>query len=285
MELRQLRAFEAVVTHGTVTDAAVALGLAPSSVSARVRALETALEVRLFERGPRGMRLTAPGDRMLTWARRLLDEAERARREVSGAAVTLRLGALETIAATHVPGVLERLRGRRPDVSVDVRTEVSRDRLLNDVTTGRLDLALVLDTGDALGGLGFAPPPAPLDFVDVGPVPLVLVAAPGHRGAADLRGTRLLVNVPGCSFRLAADRLFGPEVERVAAGSVPVMRAWAERDVGVALLPEFAVRDQLDAGTLSRLAVETPQLVLRLVWSGGGERRPELRELLYAASA
>ncbi|GAA4317865.1 hypothetical protein GCM10023178_76530 [Actinomadura luteofluorescens] len=72
MELRQLRTFEAVVAHRTVTDAANALGLAPSSVSEQIRALEASLGVPLFHRGPKGMRPTEAGERMRGWARRLL---------------------------------------------------------------------------------------------------------------------------------------------------------------------------------------------------------------------
>lgn len=118
MELRQLRVFEAVVAHRTVTGAAVALGLAPSSVSEQIRTLERSLDTELFERAPRGMTLTSAGERLLPWSRRLLDQAEQARREVVAARARLRLGALETIAATHVPAVLARLAERRPDLEI-----------------------------------------------------------------------------------------------------------------------------------------------------------------------
>jgi Transcriptional regulator len=292
MELRQLRVFEAVVRHRTVTDAAVALDMAPSSVSAQIRALERSLGVTLFERTARGMRLTGPGERLLDWAHRLLDQAEQARREVTGRAHTVRLGALETIAAVYAPRVLARLAERRPAVRVEVRPSVSRDELLADVAAGRLDAALLLDTGDALGDLGFPPPPAPLAFHDVDTVPLILVAAPGHRllgrpnlAPEDLSGERLLVNVPNCSFHMAADRIIGPGPERVRAGGVAVMRAWAEQGLGVSLLPEFAVRDALESGTLARLDLPAPALNLRLVWRGDREHLPALRDVLYAASA
>ncbi|WP_345406899.1 LysR family transcriptional regulator [Nonomuraea salmonea] len=287
MELRQLRIFEAVVRHRTVTDAAVALDLAPSSVSAQIRALERSLGVDLFARTTKGMRLTPQGERLLTWSRRLLDQAEQARREVRGEAERLRLGALETIAATHAPRVLTTLTGRRPGLRVDVLPSMRRDDLLADVATGRLEAALLLDTGDTLGDLGFTAPP--LSFLDIDTVPLVLVAAPGHRlhgrpapALSELSGERLLVNVPTCSFHLAADRAFGPAMERVQAGGVQVMRAWAEQGLGIALLPEFAVSAALRAGTLVRLDVAVPDLGLRLVWRGDRESLPGLRDLLYA---
>lgn len=292
MELRQLRVFEAVARHRTVTDAAVALGMAPSSVSEQVRSLEKSLDVALFDRTARGMRLTGAGERLVSWAHRLLAEAEQARREVTGQRQVIRLGALETIAATEVPRVLDRLAARRPGARVEVRPGMSRDDLFADVTAGRLDAALVLDTGAALGDLGFPAPPAPLDFLDIGTVPLLLVAAPGHplagrRGLApaDLSAQRILVNAPGCSFSLAADKVIGTGPERVYAGAVPVMRAWTEQGLGISLLPQFAVSDALTTGALARLDFTAPELALRLIWRSDREDLPGLRDVLYAASA
>lgn len=292
MELRQLRTFEAVVQHKTVTDAAIALGMAPSSVSEQIRALETSLGVVLFKRTARGMRLTGPGERLLGWTRRLLDQAEQARRDVTGQHQQLRLGALETIAATYVPRVLARLADRRPEIRVEVHPTASRDDLLADVIAGRLEAALLLDTGDALGDLGFPSPPAPLAFLDVEAVPLALVAAPSHRLRGcpqltldDLSSERLLVNVPNCSFFLAGNRIIGPGPERIQAGGVAVMRAWAEQGLGISLLPEFAVSPALKAGTLTKLNLPAPDLSLRLVWRSDRENLPGLRDVLYAASA
>jgi DNA-binding transcriptional LysR family regulator len=291
MELRQLRTFEAVVRHRTVTDAANALGLAPSSVSEQIRMLEKSLGMALFDRGPKGMRLTAAGERLGTWSRRLLDQAEQARREVTGQRLTLRLGALETIAATQVPGVLARLAERRPDIAVEVHPMTSRDRLLEEVAAGELEAALLLDTGAALGELGFTPPPEPLTFLDLDPVPLALVAAPAHPlgvgrlDRSELEGQRLLFTAPSCSFGLAAERILGSGLERVQAGSVAVTRAWAAQGLGIALLPEFAVSAELANGALSRLDFPTPDLTLRLVWRADRETLPGLRDVLYAASA
>ncbi|KAB2349734.1 LysR family transcriptional regulator [Actinomadura rudentiformis] len=289
MELRQLRIFEAVVRHRTVTGAAVALDMAPSSVSAQIRALERSLGVALFERTAKGMHLTGHGERTLSWSRRLLDQAEQARREITGQAQRLRLGALETLAATYVPQVLARLNQRRPGIQAQVLPAARRDDLLTDVAAGRLEAVLLLDTGDALGDLGFPAPPAPLTFLDIDTVPLALVAAPDHRlrertslSPNELSGERLLVNVPSCSFYMAADKALGRELERVPVGGVQVMRAWAEQGLGIALLPEFAASTALRSGALTRLDLSVPTLSLRLVWRGDREALPGLRDLLYA---
>lgn len=293
MELRQLRVFDAVVTHGTVTDAAVALGRAPSSVSEQIRVLEASLDVSLFDRTPGGLRLTAAGERLTGWARRLLAEAAEARREVTGVPAVVRLGALETIAATHVPSALQHLAMRRPDVTVQVRSDASRGGLLAGVADGTLDAALLLDSGSSVGDLGFTVPAAALDFADLESVPLALVAAPedplaGRRQLSldDLRGCRLLVNnAPECTFTLVGQRLLRDQVTRVTAGGVALVRACAERGLGIALLPLFAVSAQLDSGTLTLLPFDMPELSLRLVWRPDREHASGVRDMLYAMSA
>ncbi|MEV4622781.1 LysR family transcriptional regulator [Asanoa sp. NPDC049573] len=290
MELQHLRTFEAVLLHRTVTDGAVALGLAPSSVSQQIRTLEAGLGVALFERGPRGMTPTPAGLRLRGWARRLLDQAEQARLDVRGERQRLRLGALETLVGSHVPGVVARLAARRPDLAVEPHADRNRAQLLADLVGERLDAALLLDSGAGLGGLGFPAPSEPLAFVDLEPVPLALVAAPDHALAgkalapADLTAERLLVNVPECSFWMAGERVLGAGPERVRVGGVPAMRAWAEQGLGISLLPAFAVDESLRAGRLVRLDLPVPELSLRLVWRADRERLPGLRDMLYAAA-
>ncbi|WP_042372217.1 LysR family transcriptional regulator [Streptacidiphilus neutrinimicus] len=291
MELRQLRAFEAVTAHRTVANAANALGLAPSSVAERIRELEQSLDVPLFARTPRGMTLTPAGKRLLPWARHLLDAAEEARQETVTERPELRLGVLEAVSAAGTRDASAGLAERRPDVRVAPHTLPERDGLLTAVAAGALHAAVILDASGPLGGLGFALPPAPLDHLDLEDVPLTLVAAPGHPlqgraelSAEDLRGQRLLVGAPACSFFLAGQRLLGDAVERVPTGGIAVTRACAERGLGVALLPHSAVRQELATGTLVRLHasfMEQP-LRLRVVWRADREALPGLWEMLHA---
>ena len=92
VELRQLRAFVAVVDAGTFTDAATALGLSQASVSRSVAALESALGVRLLHRTTREVRLTAAGVQAVSRARAALDEVAHLRRAVVRTRTELRIG-------------------------------------------------------------------------------------------------------------------------------------------------------------------------------------------------
>src|SRR6476659_6510978 len=71
LELRQLRVFAAVASAGTHTRAARALGLSQSTVSETLSALERTLGVSLFRKTAKGMALTASGEILLAYARRM----------------------------------------------------------------------------------------------------------------------------------------------------------------------------------------------------------------------
>lgn len=275
MELRQLRGFVAVAGAGTVNGAAEALGLAPASVSEQVRRLERALGVRLFERTPQGMVLTAQGSALLPRARALLDHAQEVRRAVTGERQRVRVGALEMLAATRLPAVVRRLTERRPDLDLEV-SSLPRNLLLDEVAGGGLDAALMMDAGAELGALGFAPPPG-LEFLDIGEASLIMVEAPGRTDPT------MLVTTAGCSARLAADRVLGPDVRRRELPSVATVREWVRQGHGLAVLPDFVVESDLASGALVALAFDAPPLALRLAWQRGGEER--LRDVLYALSA
>lgn len=292
MQLGQLETFLAIVREGTVTAAAISLGLAPSSVSAQIRALERSLDVTLFERTAGGMRLTKAGHRMRPWAQRLLEQTDQARRDITDAKRTVRFGALETLAATHIPTIIARLADRRPDIAIDVKPSTRREDILTEVSTGELDVGLLFDTGNTLGSLGFSAP-AQVDFCDLDPVPLAVVAAADHplsgRSALTTEQVaryQLLVSPPSCSFRMAAEHLFGNSGPQTELGSITIVRAWASQGLGIALLPEFTISAELAAGTLLRLdlAAKVPQLALRLIWRRDSHNSQELRHVLYAAS-
>ena len=73
-----VRAFEAAARLGSFARAAEELSITPAAVSQQVRYLEQRLEVRLFTRQARAVRLTEAGRRFLGPARRALAEGDRA---------------------------------------------------------------------------------------------------------------------------------------------------------------------------------------------------------------
>src|SRR3984957_398777 len=121
MELRHLRYFVSVGEEQHFGRAAARLHVAQPALSRQIQDLENELGFMLFERLPRGVRLSAAGKLFLNDARRILqdvDEAKRrAERVATGKAGTLRVGFVE-VYSWHgvVPNSFRRFRRRQPDV-------------------------------------------------------------------------------------------------------------------------------------------------------------------------
>jgi len=97
LDWNDLQYFLSVARTGRLTEAARRLGTDHATVSRRVKALETALAARLFERSPRGYALTEAGERLLVHAERMESSAARMQSEIAGENMALggavRLGA------------------------------------------------------------------------------------------------------------------------------------------------------------------------------------------------
>jgi LysR family transcriptional regulator, pca operon transcriptional activator len=142
LRLPLLRAVDAVATHGSLLKASAALGISQPALTKGLHELEELLQLRLFDRHPRGMRLTAAGVVFVRSARRMLAELRRLDEELdelSGPGGTIALGALPVAAAGVLPGALARLKATRPDIKVRLR-QGRTEELLPLLASGELDL-------------------------------------------------------------------------------------------------------------------------------------------------
>lgn len=124
MKISHLRNFLAVADAGSVRAAARHLNLAQPALTRSIQELERELNASLFERGARGVSLTAMGLRLLERARVIGNEVRRAQEEIAqlqgSTAGTLRV-CLSTVAHIALfPYALKAFRARYPDVKLDV---------------------------------------------------------------------------------------------------------------------------------------------------------------------
>lgn len=200
MDLVALEIFCTVAREGSVTRAAELLQRAQSSVTTRVQQLEEDLGVTLFLREGRRMALTAEGETLQGYAMRLLALADEARQALRPGhpGGRLRLGSMESTAASRLPGPLARLHARWPDVQLELRTGPTR-ALVDAVAAHAIDCALV-----ALPPPGIDALPAALEAAPVFTESLLLALPPGHppaRSAADLQVATLAAFAAGCTYR------------------------------------------------------------------------------------
>ena len=147
MQIHQLEYFLAVARHLHFTRAADELHVAQPSISQQIRKLEQELGVRLFHRMKRGVALTAAGETLLPWARRVLADLAEARGEVQELAGLRRgrlaVGATPSVSTNLLPRALAAFHSRYPGVALTFREAGSGD-LIRHLEHGELDLALII---------------------------------------------------------------------------------------------------------------------------------------------
>lgn len=224
MDLTSLEIFRAVADEQSVTRAAQHLQRVQSNVTTRIKQLEDELGVHLFLRDGKRMTLTDKGREFLAYAERLLALAAEARQSMHPgvAGGTLRLGSMESTAASRLPPVLARYHRAYPGVALEVSTGTSQ-ALIEGVLSSRIDCALVAHPealrredlqGQALER-GLCAMPA---FNEE----LVMLLPPDHPplvSPGDLRVGALACFARGCTYRMLAERWLG---EHRAQGGAPV---------------------------------------------------------------
>jgi len=146
MNLEWLEIFREVARQGSLTGAAETLGYTQPTLSRQLSALEKELAVRLFDRLPRGVRLTEAGRLFLAHSEGVLDRVEVARQSLDAlrtlATGRLRLGAFETAGTTLVPRALAAFRADHPQVELSL-VEGNSSTQIEWLQTGEIDLAVL----------------------------------------------------------------------------------------------------------------------------------------------
>ncbi|MFJ5881156.1 LysR family transcriptional regulator [Kitasatospora cineracea] len=146
MDMAWLEVFGTAARLGSFTAAGEQLGWTQSAVSRQIATLEGELGVVLFDRLPRGVRLTEYGRTLLPHAEALLDRLDGTRRDLAAltglTAGRLRLGAFDSANAALVPAALAAFRAVHPAVAPTLTEGLSGD-LLDLLADGSIDLAVV----------------------------------------------------------------------------------------------------------------------------------------------
>jgi len=142
MNIHHLELFYYVAKHGGISRAVRAMpyGIQQPAVSGQLRALETELGVRFFERTP--FRLTAAGEKLQQFVEPFFGRLESVREELrAGDAPVLRLGAAEVALRDHVPEIAAQLRRTLPGLRLKMRAGLQA-QLAGWLKEGEIDLAI-----------------------------------------------------------------------------------------------------------------------------------------------
>ncbi len=158
LDLELLRSFVSVVEAGGFTRAGQRVHRTQSTVSQQIKRLEDDLGQQLLDRSGKDVLPTEAGERLLSYARRLLALAEEAR-DVVGRPSTegaVRLGIPEDFALYRLPRLLGNFSRARPGLRLDVRADQSLN-LKRDLERGDLDLVLLKREAGGTGAVAAWP--------------------------------------------------------------------------------------------------------------------------------
>ncbi|WP_223966088.1 LysR family transcriptional regulator [Bradyrhizobium sp. ma5] len=158
LDLELLRSFVSVVDAGGFTRAGERVHRTQSTVSQQIKRLEEDVGQPLLIRSGKDVTPTEAGERLLTYARRLLSLAEEARDVLSrpGSEGAIRIGITEDFAAYRLTRLLATFARSHPTLRLDVRSGQSLF-LYRDLERGDLDLALIKRAASEKGGIAVWP--------------------------------------------------------------------------------------------------------------------------------
>jgi len=280
MDSEALLTFVTIHQAGGFSRAAELLGRSQPAISRRIALLEDELGVPVFERATGGVVLSQAGRILLPHAERVLA----ALRDATNAIVSLRtetaghvsIVAVGTLAGTNLTAILKRFVVNHPKIDLSISTATSAE------------VSDLVRRGEAMIGLRYLLDTAP-DIVceHIASETLVVVCAAEHRFAGKTLATlALLSGEPWFAFPIAydrretfADNIFAQfqargiaEIRWTPVDSLNAKKRLIEAGLGIALLPESAVAEELRSGSLAtiRLAdLDVANPVYAVVRRGG----------------
>ena len=273
MNFKHLTTFRSAAHTLNFSEAAISLNIVQSAVTAHIRALETELKVKLFDRSGRGVQLTSAGKQLLHYAEQLFSLHEEAvhnlqqNQDING---EITIAGYESVLTYRLPQVLKAFIQQHPEVRVNV-VSLNVNQLHHQVSNQHIDIAFSLDSEVKTDNLSHH---------SLKQEPVVLIAHPEHPlaqqknvSSAELQKETLLLTEPGCSYRtLLEQRLTStnaPRGARMEFISIEAIKACVKLGMGVAAISQTAVAEELKNGELTTIhwAETTITMNMSMVWN------------------
>lgn len=235
LDLELLRSFVSVVEAGGFTRAGERVHRTQSTVSQQIKRLEEDVGQVLLHRDGKDVRPTESGERLLSYARRLLSLAEEARNVLRqpGGEGAIRLGIPEDFAAYRLAKLLGAFSRSHPGLRLDVRADQSK-HLARDLARGELDLALYKREAGAK------------DAIAVWPERVHWVTSKSHPVDVDVPSVPLIGFPLGCIYRAGAIHALESAGRAwhtaYTSSSLAGIQAAVAAGMGLSILSEMAIQ-------------------------------------------
>ena len=275
MELTLLRYFVTVAQELHFRRAAQKLNMTQGPLSSAIKKLEDELEVALFERSSRVVKLTAAGEFFLNEAQAVLQRAELAERNLkmkfSQQPARWAIGYNEPALNTVLPGLLRYCNQQLPDISLELR-ELETAEQITALNDGSLDMGLMRPYGFDLGNL---------QSQLVHQEQYLLAMAPDHPLAKQkvitaemLKNQDVILfarDVNSKLFDLLCSKLTAPDGSqpniKQSARTKRAMLTMVYAGFGAALLPESTLQGNWNDLKTAEVDLDLPKIDIMAVWN------------------
>jgi LysR family nitrogen assimilation transcriptional regulator len=258
MEIKGIKYFIAVAESGSISRAAEQLGIVQPALTRHIKQLEDEFSVRLLNRLPRGVQLTAAGREFLEHCRRITEEVSRAKHEITAQGDkpkgSLVFGASPTLGRVLMPTIIDQAMVEFPHISLKV-VEARSIRLHDLLLTGELDMAILTN-------------PVGSHRLNLQPLvsePLCVVGKYGWRARGSSVELEELARLPVMvtpGMRFLASGEFGKHKVRLQVvaeiESIETIRCLVNLGKGLTIVPASAFMDDLRDKSLQANPIKAP---------------------------
>ena len=286
MHLENLKIFCDLVQSKSFSKAAKLNGITQSAVSQQLRAMEKHFNTLIIDRTQKQFNLTREGDTLHHGFKEILQVYDRLRSELlemkkvlSG---NIHISTIYSIGLYELPDYLKNF--MKEFSSVNIRVEYRQANLIyEDVLQGAVDMGLIAFPDKMKG----------IEVIPFAEERLVLAASPEHPLAkrtslqvSELKGYRVIGFDQDIPTRKSIDEILeGADVELrtvMEFDNVETLKGAVEINLGVALLPEKAIKREVQQGQLKKIFIKDKELVrpLAIIRKKGRVTQPALKQFM-----
>lgn len=263
MEFKQLNTFVVVAETLSFSRAAEILNFAQSSISDQIRFLENELGCKLFERLGRSISLTNEGNKLLSYAEKILNLCDEAKQDVAGTLSptgTLNIATAETLCVFRLPDLFKEYCSSYPDVDVKLKIGNCED-FPDMIRKNKVDIAFILGKETVYS-----------DIISKTLLhePLVMVCSSAdllgkkdRLEMSELDGKNLILTQSGCSYRDTFEEYLS-SIDSCPSSvleleSIEAIKQYVISGFGISFLPRVAVEKEIESGQLVEIKYVGPK--------------------------
>ena len=254
MNTHDLKIFEAVAANGSFTKAAESMFTVQSNVTARIKSLEEEFGAELFTRSSRKVELTAAGETLMQYSKRVGHLIEEAKKDIHNADSVkghIKVGCIETTMALKVPSIINHFAENYPDVDLEFKSAM-RGSLISDVLNYKLDAAFVSAPVNVAG----------LEQVVVKEEQLVILTPARFTKVSEAlaaKPLKLVVFDQGCIFRSLLESWLASkgiiQYKSIVLNSIEGIINFVEAGLGISILPAEVITQYYAGRKLSTFTI------------------------------